>query len=237
MKPADNLPLSDDDYARLDNLLMVLREHHQDVPPLETLDGFLTGLACGPRTVSREEYLPVLLGTAQDERLQFPDAASELDFLGLLDRRMHQIVSALSAPVDSLDDDRALQPALTDWEGARADLEAGELTDADREALAHWPLIGEPWANGFLMAVDQWSDEWELPQGDEDDFLQDCLATFEVLVLPADELTPEQREAIAQATRDDLVGEAIWAAYDLRRFWQAWVATQPNSRPPSTRLH
>jgi len=237
VKTEPALPLSDDDFARLDNLLMVLRDRHDDVPPLETLDGFLTALACGPRVILREEYLPVLLGIAQSERLGFADMASEKDFLGLLDRRAQQIVAALSAPVDNLDDQRALQPALTDWAGAREDLQAGVLTDADREALENWPLIGEPWANGFLLAVDHWSEEWELPAGDEDEFVNDCLAAFEVLVLPEQELEPDQREAIRDASRDDLVGEAIWAAYDLRRFWQAWLATQPQARPPSARLH
>jgi len=188
--PDPHAPLGEADYADLDALLTLLRGMHEDVPPLETFDGFLTALACGPRAVPRAEYLPVLLGTPHDDPLPFEDPNDERAFLGLLTRRWDEIVAALEAPVDSLDDTRALQPALTDWDGARDDLEQGPLSDDDREALAHWPQIGEPWANGFLLAVDHWSDEWDLPDGDENELVDDCLAAFEVLVVPTEELDP-----------------------------------------------
>ncbi|MRW85466.1 UPF0149 family protein [Pseudoduganella sp. FT26W] len=56
-----SLPLNDDEYAQLDELLAAIGPQAMDVARLE---GLLTALAVGPAEVSQEAWLPLVWGDA-----------------------------------------------------------------------------------------------------------------------------------------------------------------------------
>ncbi|MCW7538847.1 UPF0149 family protein [Aquabacterium sp. A7-Y] len=206
--------LTDDDLDQLDALLTELSERSEMVPDLEQLDGFLAALACGPRQLPLDQALQAL-----GEPLPFADAAQAAEVLALIERRWQGVLQAIDAPVQRLDDDRALQPLLTDWEAVIEHTPVEE-----RAAFGEVPALGAVWASGFLQAVDAFEDEWLLAADDPgNEFVDGCLQTFEVLASDEDELAPEQREM----SRDERLADALWAVYDLRDFWRERASLRP----------
>lgn len=216
-------PLTDEDLDRFEELLDGLRERHGDAPQLEQIDGFITALICGPRAVGPDEYLPKLMG----EPLPFADAAEKDAFMALLLQRWNEVKRALDAPVERLDDDRALNPLLTDWEAMREQLSEETLAGMsaeERAALDELPPLGAVWASGFLDAVDQWEDDWLLSAEDPgNDFVDGSLRAFEALAAADEDLAPEEREM----SRDERLADALWAVYDLRDFWRERASRKP----------
>ena len=205
--------LSDDDLDELADLLGAdwAPETTMDI---EQLDGLLAGLICSPRVLMPSAYLPEIFG---GEEPAFPDMATAQRFFDLLMRRNNQVAAALNAPIERLDDPRAYVPLLLDWspdgEIARSLAEAGST-----EPL---PLAGELWARGFLHAVSLAREDWEaLPEGDEEgaELVEDALGAIVALV-PDDDGEAVGAEASAD-DRDELIGEALIAAYDLREYWR-----------------
>ncbi|HWP20127.1 MAG TPA: UPF0149 family protein [Burkholderiaceae bacterium] len=214
MKPSSS-PLSDAELDRLDALLADCAERSEAVPDLEQLDGALAAIACGPRPAAVRELLPRVLG----EPLPFADDAQAADAWGLIERRYEQVRRAVEAPVQRLDDDRALSPLLTDWSAVLED-----LTDAQREQFGEVPAFGALWASGFLQVVDALEDDWLLPADDEgNEFVDGCLQAFEVLASDEAELPPELREM----SRDERLADALWSVYDLRDFWRERASRKP----------
>lgn len=214
MKPSFT-PLDDADLDRLDALLADCVERSEAVPDLEQLDGVLAALACGPRPSAWRELVPRVLGDA----LPFADAAQAEEAWGLIERRFEQVRRAIDAPVQRLDDERALGPLLTDWSAVLA-----ELTDEERRQFGEVPAFGALWASGFLQAVDALEDDWLLPADDEgNEFVDGCLQPFEALASDDAELPPEVREM----SRDERLADALWAVYDLRDFWRERAASKP----------
>ena len=206
-------PLSDDDLDELADLLGAdwAPETTMDI---EQFDGLLAGLICSPRVVMPSSYVPEIFGGEEPE---FPDTATAQRFFELLMRRNNQVAAALNAPIERLDDPRAYVPLLLDWspdgEIARSLAEAGST-----EPL---PLAGELWARGFLHAVSLAREDWEaLPEGDEEgaELVEDALGAIVALV-PDDDGEAGGAEASAD-DRDELIGEALIAAYDLREYWR-----------------
>ncbi len=208
--PAMQGRMTDADFDELGDLLTAdwAPEETLDV---EALDGFLAGLICAPRMVLPSAIVPEIFG---GETPEFPDSATAQRFFELLMRRHNEIAEALNAPVERLDDPRAYEPLLIDWdanaEALRQALPAGEVPSL--------PRYGELWARGFLQAVDLTREDWKaIPQGDEDEakFVEECLEAIVALV-------PEEDEEASQSAeqRDELVAEAIIAAYDLREYWR-----------------
>ena len=206
-------PLSDDDLDELADLLGAdwAPETTMDI---EQFDGLLAGLICSPRVVMPSAYVPEIFGGEEPE---FPDTATAQRFFELLMRRNNQVAAALNAPIERLDDPRAYVPLLLDWspdgEIARSLAEAGST-----EPL---PLAGELWARGFLHAVSLAREDWEaLPEGDEEgaELVEDALGAIVALV-PDDDGEAGGAEASAD-DRDELIGEALIAAYDLREYWR-----------------
>ncbi|QPC31718.1 UPF0149 family protein [Caldimonas thermodepolymerans] len=214
MKP-DVTPLSDDELDQLEALLAELAERSEAVPDLEQLDGLLAAIACGPRPRPPAEALPQVLGAP----LPFADDAQRDTVMGLVERRWQDVLRAVDAPVQRLDDERALNPLLTDWQSV---LE--QMPEAERASLGEVPGLGAVWASGFLQAVDACEDEWLLPADDEgNEFVDACLQTFEVLASEDAELPPEVREM----SRDERLADALWAVYDLRDFWRDRASRRP----------
>jgi len=219
--------LSDDDLDELADLLGAdwAPETTMDI---EQLDGLLAGLICSPRVLMPSAYLPEIFG---GEEPAFPDMATAQRFFDLLMRRNNQVATALNAPIERLDDPRAYVPLLLDWspdgEIARSLAEAGSS-----EPL---PLAGELWARGFLHAVSLAREDWEtLPEGDEEgaELVEEALDTIAALV-PDDD---EAGGGVASADeRDELIGEALVAAYDLREYWRDVQFEQVRVKEPIRR--
>ena len=208
-----NAPLSDADIDTLADLVDLVDER-TDVPvSLEGLDGFLVALACSPRAIPPEEYFPVLLDLPDGLATVFEDSADEARFVALVGRRRNEIARALGAPIEDLADPRALSPLVMDWQGLLAELPPAE---AKRLKDAGIPPHAQLWAGGFLLAVEYWEADWELPAGSKDEaFVDEMLDPFYVLAAPLDELSPEERAV----RREDHLAMAIWGAYELREFW------------------
>jgi uncharacterized protein len=223
MKPHN--PLTEREVQQLDSLLADLRERNEHTPDLEQLDGFLTAVVCSPRSLSIEDFLPVLFSDpdAPDHKavLPFADAQEQADFEQWVVRRAQDVQTCLHAPVEELQDPKALNPYLNDWAQIAAELTPQEKAQLEKEALVIgspvWPELGAFWAAGFLHVVDHWAEDWSI-EDDEDAqaILDDCLQVIEALTLGHDELSDEERAL----SRDELVGRAIWAVYDLRDLWR-----------------
>jgi uncharacterized protein len=220
-------PLTDADIDDLAGLLAAdwAPETTMDI---EQLDGFLVGLVCAPRMVMPSSFMPAIFGDAEPE---FPDRATAQRFLDLLMRRNNQIAEALNAPIERLDDPRAYVPLLIDW-AAQEDIEPP--TDESGEPLP-MPGYGEMWARGFFQAVHLTQEDWEeVPEGDEEGarLVEDSLAAIIALV-PGDDDTAAAAESDAE--RDDLVAEALLAAYDLREYWRDVQFEQVRIKEPIRR--
>jgi uncharacterized protein len=208
-----NAPLRDNEIDELADLVDLIDER-TDVPvSLEGLDGFLTALVCSPRAIPPAEYFPVLLDRADGLTTVFEDAADEASFLALFERRRNEIARALAAPIENLADPKALSPLVMDWIGLLAELPSDE---ARRLKDAGIPPYAQLWAGGFLLAVEHWEDDWELPVDSKDEaFVDEVLDPFYVLAAPLDELSPDERAI----RREDHLALALWGAYELREFW------------------
>ncbi|MFT4196156.1 UPF0149 family protein [Ottowia sp.] len=220
-------PASDDDLddaaaATLDTLEDVLEdlgERHEFVPQWEFCEGVLTALLCTRRAVGEEEWLAALFGRDADELFASPNERTRF-LMGWLERES-QLRAALQAPVDSLDDERALSPAVIDWRGLLAALPEAERAEATRGQDGPPPALGQVWASGFLFAVDHWADDWAPPRDKEiaaamADAL-DCIAALmdDDTAAPAMNLhEPDGPPSISEA-RFEAFGEALWAVYDL----------------------
>ncbi len=208
-----NAPLNDAEIDELADLVDLIDER-TDVPvSLEGLDGFLVALVCSPRALPPGEYFPVLFDRDDGLDAVFEDAADTARFLALFERRRQEIARALAAPIEDLTDPRALSPLIMDWNGLLAELPAAEAGQLKEAGI---PPYAQLWAAGFLLVVEHWEDEWNLPAGSKDEaFVDEVLDPFYVLAAPLDELSPEERAI----RREDHVALAIWGAYELREFW------------------
>ncbi len=206
-------PLSDADIDALADLVDLIDERTEVPVSLEGLDGFITALLCSPRAIPPTEYFPVLFEREDGLATVFEDAADEARFLALFERRRNEIARALAAPIEDLADRRALSPLVMDWQGLLAELPPAE---AKRLKEAGVPPYAQLWAAGFLLVVEHWEKDWELPAGSKDEaFVDEVLDPFYVLAAPLDELRPEERAV----RREDHLALAVWGAYELREFW------------------
>lgn len=211
--PSPNSPLSDADIDALADLVDLVDERTEVPVSLESLDGFVTALACSPRAIAPAEFFPVLLDRDDGLASIFEDAADEARFLALFERRRNEIARALAAPIEDLADRRALSPLVMDWNGLLAELPPAEAKPLREAGI---PPYAQLWAAGFLLVVEHWEADWELPAGSKDEaFVDEVLDPFYVLAAPLDELSPEERAI----RREDHLAMAIWGAYELREFW------------------
>jgi uncharacterized protein len=229
--------LQPEDFDRLDALLDGLREQGIDAPQWEMCEGFLAALVCCRSPVAPADYWPVLLESPKPLEELFADAVVRQEFEGLWARRWQELVTALDADVDRLDDERAYCPQVLDVRSAMAQLEPGaraealglESDDAAAlaEAQAQLPSFAQLWALGFMLVVETWPDEWLAPSREKDiaRAMDDALGA--VAVLCEDDEGPDEVSAYVSdegedgppsmsADRLEAFGEAVWAVYDLR---------------------
>jgi uncharacterized protein len=212
---------SEADIEALDALCERLTGFNPDVS-LEWLDGCMTALIAGPRTVLPSEWLPVLVGDAWERT--FADPADVDQAMATLMGRWNVIASQLHPePLFEEPDRLYLAPLITFIDAAaRAELLAeGKLTP---EELAEWPLDGEVWAIGFLQTVRAFAEDWRQPDPDDADaewFATSLRTLLALTQRDAAQLQEELRELFPGQTlsRDDLIDEACFAVQDLRCYW------------------
>jgi uncharacterized protein len=222
-------PLDAPAFDQLDAILDELRTRNDETPQWEFCEGFMAALLCCRRPIAASEYLPVLLDT--DEAPggdagadgSFADAAQQQRFMQLWSQRWREVAQALSADVESLDDDRAYQPEVMDVRGAVASLPPQEQAAMAEQEL---PSFGQIWALGFMFAVESWPEEWVAPRDRQaaqrlDEDLQALVAMAEDdSGPPALCMFSEDGPASVSEARVDAFGEALWSVYDLYDLWQ-----------------
>ncbi|WP_028601931.1 YecA family protein [Ottowia thiooxydans] len=207
----------------LDEVLGELSEHHESIPMWEFCDGAITALLCTRRQIPENEYLSVILSLNADElnaATGFASEAQRTRFQMNWLAREAQIRASLDAPVEALDDPRALDPVVMDMRGMVA---AQPLEDASPEEENEEPLaaFAYPWAQGFMAVVETWDQEWEPPRdkaiaSDMADAL-DCIRALcsDDTAEPALNLFEEEGPPSVSEERMEQFGEALWAVYDL----------------------
>jgi uncharacterized protein len=214
---ATNAALGPDDFDAQDAVLDALREHDEEVPQWEFCEGFLAALVCCRREVAPDEYWPVLLG-------EHFNPVEHMEFVWRWRRRWAEVVAALDAPVDRLEDERTYQPEVLDTRGAVLALPEGEPDGVPTESL---PSFGQVWAVGFMDAVENWPDDWQAPRDPEAaDMLHGALNA--IVALTHDDTAPptvsmyeENGPSSVSEPRLDAFAAAIWAVYDLRQLWRS----------------
>ncbi len=212
-------PLTPDDYDAQDAVLDALREHDDEIPQWEFLEGAMAALVCTRRQIDADEYWPVLLGDT------FKPMA-HMEFVLRWHRRWAEVQDALDAPVETMDDERTYHPEVLDTLGAILALPEAER-NGDTPDLATLPAFAQVWALGFMFAVENWSDEWQPPRdADAAQMLDESLSAI-VTLTEGDDGPPvlsmyaeDGPPSVSQQRIDDF-GAAIWAVYDLRQLWRS----------------
>jgi uncharacterized protein len=224
-------PMDIEDYDALDAILDELRTRGEDVPQWEFCEGAMAALLCTRRMILPDEFLPLLLGTADDPlkpgdegETWFADADQHERFMTLWTRRWDEVATALGAEVQTLEDERCYHPEVMDVRGAVAALPEEARADIGDQEL---PAYGQVWALGFMFVVENWSEEWAEPRDkDAATWLNDALDAIVVLTeddtgKPAFSLHSEDGPPSVSEARMNAFGEALWAVYDLRQIWQS----------------
>jgi uncharacterized protein len=215
-------PLKPEDFDFLDGELDALREHNPDVPEWEFCEGFLAALICTRRPIEPAEYWPELMG-GEFSPMQ------HMEFNWRWKRRQSEIETALDAPVQALDEDQAYQPEMLDVRGALAALPPDQKVEEelDIENSGAIPSYGQLWALGFMTVVETWPEEWAPPRDKEAAaLLQAALDDIETLTeddraAPEFSMFAEDGPPSVSRQRLEQIDLAVWAVYDLRRFWRS----------------
>lgn len=182
----------------------------------------MAALLCCRDPVEQEEYFDVLLGLEafDDEAQVFADLAQRERFVALWGLRWNDMQRALDAPVETLQEEAAYCPELTDLRAAVA-----SLSEEERASMAHVPLpaFAQIWALGFMFAVENWPEQWEPPRDKEIAKLIDK-SLQELVTLTEDDDGPPEISPVAEdgviTTSKARVGHlsiAVWAVYNLRQ--------------------
>lgn len=220
--------------AALLNILAAAVEDDEDAVPIDTLDGYMTALICGPADASPLQAMDALFGEDWPAVLEEREAVDE--FMEVLHERWNEIAEALDpeALMENADALR-LSPLITEFdEATRASLLSQGVLSA--EQLDELPAPGVMWAEGFMQAVDDFDESWYAHDAESEagQMLDSLLMAIAAVAMPAG----EQREAYIneayepedEVDQDVLVDDALYAAQDLRLFWlQAPAGAQLNS--------
>jgi uncharacterized protein len=217
--PATPSALTPEDFDAQDAVLDALREHDEEIPQWEFCEGFMAALVCTRREIQADEYWPVLLGDTFKPM-------QHMEFVLRWHRRWAEVVAALDAPVETMDDERTYHPEVLDTRGAILALPEDQR-DADTPHLATLPSFAQVWALGFMFAVENWPDDWQPPRdADAAKMLDESLGAIVALTeddtgTPAMSMYAEDGPPSVSQARVDDFGSAIWAVYDLRQLWKS----------------
>ncbi|QXL83359.1 UPF0149 family protein [Comamonas sp. NLF-1-9] len=216
--------------AALEELLQALQDRHGgDVPEWEYCEGVMTALLCTRREVPADEWLAMLFEPGA--QAIFGSPAEQTRFMMHWLEREQQLRSALQAPVQALDDERALDPGVLDWRGLLLSLpepERAKLQDAEAP-----PAFAQAWAAGFLDAVDHWMDDWAPPRDKEIAAeMREAIAAIGALLhddsgVPEFNLYDEACAPSVSQARFEAFGAAVWAVYDLYDIARSLGPRQP----------
>lgn len=217
--------LQPEDFDELEAILDDLRTRDEEIPQWEFCEGVLAALVCCRRAIPQDEYLPMLLGGGEPGSIEpFAEVAQRERFLVLWQRRWQEVVTALDAEVESLEDEAAYQPEVMDVRGALLALSAEERATYGDEAL---PSFAQVWALGFMYVVENWPEEWAAPRDKEAAEWLDVSLQALVAMTEDDTGTPEispfgdDTPPSVSMARLNAFGDAIWAVYDLRELWKS----------------
>jgi uncharacterized protein len=187
----------------------------------ERADGFLTALAAGPAPIEPADWLPALCGDAFARAFADPLAAATAE------RSLVQRLKVLQAQLEpgvlmDRPDQLRLNPLMVEWSAAqREELVKDHGMSAEDAALAQ---TGAEWADGFLSCVEAFEHHWAPPVDEEGAKAVGALLdqVSALTIPPADAQFAEHVATYwpqGEPTREDLVGEALWAVQDLRVVW------------------
>jgi uncharacterized protein len=218
--------MTGEDFDALDDILDDLRTRYDETPQWEFCEGFMAALICCRRLILPGEYLPVLLATdneTDEPAGAFADQTQFDRFMALWNRRWNEVATALNAPIEALDDERAYAPEVMDVRGGVASLPEAERAEIEDAEL---PAFAQVWALGFMFAVESWPEEWEPPRDKKIAKLHDAALEAIVALTEDDEEEPtlsalsEDGPPSVSVARLNTYGEALWAVYDLREIWR-----------------
>ncbi len=208
----------------------------------EWIDGYLAALAAGPRVPEVEVWLRALCGDAFERA--FADPADHAQALRSLKTRLSVLLDQLD-PEALLDQPEALRldPLMAEWtDEDRQRLVDEQAVSPEDAAMVH---TGGLWAQGFLDAIEAHAELWIEPA--DDGLAQtfgEAIDQVAALLLPPDSNEFKAHLALfypdAPPCRDDLVGDALYAAQMLRIYWldnapkpaQRRVETLPGRNDP-----
>lgn len=211
---------------RLAALLQVLAAatpEDADAVPIDTLDGYMTALICGPVVVSPIAAMDGLFGDNWAAVLDEQEATEE--FMDVLMTRWNEISDSLDPESLSADPEAMLlEPLITEFdEATKADLLAQGVLTADQ--LSDLPAPGVMWVEGFMQAVEDNEQAWYLHDSESEagQMLDAMLMSVAAVAMPAGEqreaYIAEQYEPEDEIDQDVLIDDALFSAQDLRLFW------------------
>ncbi len=200
----------------------------------ERIDGYLTGLAAGPRLPEPQVWFQDLLGDTF-ERV-FDDPHEHARSMAALQARLHVLCKQLDPQALFEDPDALrLEPLMEEWSDEEvAQARAEGLPDAVVEML----VTGCEWAVGFMLAQEAFQHMQATPEGEEAVEQYEAafghIAVLACAVSDVDyELHLEKYYPESAPTRDELISQALWSVQDLRMFWVDYAPVTPNIRVAS----
>lgn len=217
------------DHANAERLAALLHvfndatEEDEEAITIDTLDGYITALICGPVLVSPIAAMDALFGEDWPAFLEEREALE--DFNQALHLRWNEIAEALNPDALAENPDAMLlTPLITEFdEATKAQLLSEGVLKADQ--LDALPPAGVLWVEGFMQAVDDFEGDWySHPADSEMGQALDALlmAVAAVALPPGDQLesyVAMSYEADDVVDQEVLLDDALYAVQDLRLFW------------------
>jgi uncharacterized protein len=187
----------------------------------EWVDGFLTGLAAGPRLPDAAAWIEALAGDAFT-RL-FADPNDQGSATSALQARLHVLCKQLDPEALFNDQDTLrLEPLMEEWDdAARQRLkDTGAMSEEDLAMVNS----GAAWAVAFFAAQEAFPELHAVPEDAEATELFDrAFQQLAVLTSPvgSSEYLAHVRQFYGADTpdRDELIAQALWSVQDMRMFW------------------
>ncbi len=225
---------SEEEIERIEQLCERLAGFGVDVS-VEWVDGFMTALLAGRRTLVPSEWLPAMFGDAFDRA--FSDPADVQQALQTLLARWNVLARQLD-PEALLDEPDTLRiaPLMIQYDDAirREVVEAGHMNAEEAEQLLQ---TGALWAEGFRAATEAFSADWPQPDDSEEGrWYDDCLMRVMALMLPPEDLKAYALESYPDGapSREDLIDDACFGVQDLRVYWLDHAAKPAQRRVDAT---
>lgn len=206
-------PLSDPEIAALDARLAEIDPEHSMA--VEEFDGFCAALACCPEPISREEWLPWVLGESQRARVAERGQGADASLIRLIDRHRESVIADLSAG-------EGFAPVLSQDEAGKT-----------------W---GHAWAIGFARGMALRPDAWD--DLDNDDEMADVLDPVmrlvaeaqadqpdDALAEEASELPEEAWPPISEDERATVIHDMLDGVQDVFAFFAEARRKALNPRP------